>query len=150
KIMHQGYQEPHPSSGGCGDLIGHGDGPTSLSWPGRVRDPPRTRTSHELPVRRHCLAGHRAGPQRQNDALKENWIWRGLLTWLVILPNKADPKEVLGGPNSTRLNALKNSAPKIETDTFAHRRKLRQRNIPVIDALRLQSRIDTRLVAHGK
>ena len=28
-----------------------------------------------------------------------NWTWRGLLTWLVILPNRADPEEVLGGPN---------------------------------------------------
>src|SRR5271157_3836075 len=49
----------------------------------------------------------------QNDARKENWIWRGLFTWLVIMPNRAEPKEVLGDPNCTRLNVLKNSAPKL-------------------------------------
>jgi hypothetical protein len=35
----------------------------------------------------------------QKDALKENWIWRGLLAWLVIKPNVGPPNDVLGGAN---------------------------------------------------
>src|SRR5215510_6263110 len=45
----------------------------------------------------------------QNKNRAPNCTCRGLLTWLVIVPNPPSPTEPLGSPNLTRLVKLKNS-----------------------------------------
>ena len=79
----------------------------------------------------------------------------GLFNWLLVIPKVgllAWQQAVVGGPNWTRLNVLKNSVRNSQTEPFTRTevRRLFYREIPVIDSFAPKRWVHARLVPETK